>query len=284
MLSLDLSKVLPPQPYLYFSAFLPGLFFEFTILIANPDLARQLVLRSQLGFEIGHFLPLFIGTFFAFVVGNTLMVFTSLVQYAMGLVYRTGLFLMARLRKEILLPTLTRLTHRWVKTPASTANPTPAPTPKIPPRWVTALYVRTLNRIQNVPDPESTAAYEWWDHFVRQLLVKRYGMPEDKLPAVSFGPLQIVLTKLTPEDIRGSVLMNATQATGWAALVALRFAPALRSHWFIALALFLVGSGLLHDFFVAAQLNNPDWGDIQRLRAILREFPKSPPESSGQKP
>jgi hypothetical protein len=81
VLSVDLSKALPPKPYLYFSAFLPGLFFEFSILLANPDLARQLVLRSQEGVLLGRYFILFVGLFFAFVIGYTFLLFTSLVQY-----------------------------------------------------------------------------------------------------------------------------------------------------------------------------------------------------------
>jgi hypothetical protein len=41
-----------------------------------------------------------------------------------------------------------------------------------------------------------------------------------------------------------------------------------------SIALFLIANGLLHDYNVAKFLNNPDFGDTLRLRALVREFPK----------
>jgi len=75
VLSFDLSKAIPPRAYLYLSAFMPGLFLEFSILLANPALACELALRSQEGFGFGRYLTLFVGLFLAYVIGNTLMLF-----------------------------------------------------------------------------------------------------------------------------------------------------------------------------------------------------------------
>jgi hypothetical protein len=138
-----------------------------------------------------------------------------------------------------------------------------------------------VRRIQNL-NPSPTAAYRWWDTFARQVLFERYHLPEDKLPPVSFEPLMQVLTRPSAEERRGSILMNASQATGWAALVASRFAPDLWNKWYITFGLFLIGCGLIHDFFVAAYLYDPDNGDIALLRALLREFPRIQPTRTVQ--
>ena len=72
---------------MYLSAFMPGLFLEFSILLANPALARELALRSQEGFGFGRYLTIFVALFFAYVIGNTLMLFAALIQWAVGYAY-----------------------------------------------------------------------------------------------------------------------------------------------------------------------------------------------------
>ncbi len=265
---------------------MPGLFFVFSVLLANQNLASYLVARSHGGFGFGRYFTLFIGLFLAFVIGNALMLFASLVQYAVRCMYRIGLFLWEKVQTYILLPVLTRLTHTWKIPPATPANPNPKPIPRWTPRkWVNAVYIRTAMKVQRIQthDASQTAAYLWWDTFARQVLLRRYGLPEDKLPAVSFQPLQYVLTRPSAEEMRGSVLMNASQATGWAGLVASRLAPDLRNKWYMTFALFLIGCGLIHDFFVAKYLHDPDIGDTARLRALLREFPKIQPVRTVQR-
>jgi len=285
VLHVDLSKTLPPKTYLYFSAFMPGLFFVCSVLLADPDLTYQLAVRSHNGFGFGRYFTAFLGLFLAFVIGNAFMLFASLVQYAMRWAYRIGLVLWEQGQTRILLPILISLTHAWRVPPATPANPNPTRVPRwSPPKWVNELYMRTLTKVQRIqnPKPPPTPAYEWWDTFARQFLLKRYGLPDDKLPAVSFQPLQDVLTRPSAEERRGSVLMNASQATGWAALVASRLAPDLRNKWYIAFAVFLIGCGLIQDFFVAKYLYDPDIGDIARLRALLREFPNIQPMRGAQ--
>jgi hypothetical protein len=68
--------------------------------------------------------------------------------------------------------------------------------------------------------------------------------------------------------------MNAMHATGWAALLATRFAPVLWSRWYLIFAFTMTGFGLLHDYYLAQRLNDPNIGNLLRIRAILREYPK----------
>lgn len=276
MLNLDLSKALPPKPYLYFSAFLPGLFFVLSVLLANPDLSRQLALRAHEAVGLGPYFSVFVGLFLAFVIGNALMMLASLIQSAVGRLYRIELYLWHLCQKHILLPFLTKITHWWKPAPSPTAeNPHPVPTPRFkPPIWVNQLYIWMLKKVDGVAGSEEKAEFAWWNAFVRQLLLKRYGLAEDKLPATSFDPLYDVLSLPTIEEIRGSILVNASQATGWAGLLASWFAPTLRNRWYLVFAIFLIACGLFHDFVVARYLYNPDWGTILRVQAILREFPK----------
>jgi hypothetical protein len=265
----DLSKALPPKAYLYFSAFMPGLFFEFSLLLSNPGLVHQLTLNAQEDIALGRYLALFIGLFLAFVIGSGLMLFASLLQTLLGLVYTVGASLWKQIQKNILLPILSRLTHTRPSSTASVQGRV-----WTPPRWLVMLYIHTSQEVQPLPGEEEKDAYVWWVTLAKQLLLKRYDLPEEKLPAVNFGPLQGVLTTPTPEEIRGSVLVNASHATGWAGLFASRFAPALCNRWYMIFAFFLVGCGLLHDWNIARLLRDPALGNTLRLRAVLREFPK----------
>jgi hypothetical protein len=277
VVKLDLSKALPPQAYLYFSAFMPGLFFEFSILLANPGLIHQLTLNAQEEFVFGRYLILLIGLFLAFVIGNGLMLFASLLQTLLGLVYKTYLFLWIQFQKHVLLPILTRLTHNRPGPPPSPPRPV-----RPPPRWVVNLYLWTSENVQPLPSQEEKDVYHWWVTIAKQLMLKRYDLTEDKLPAISFEQLQDVLTIPTPEELRGSVLVNASYATGWAGLFASRFAPALCNKWYMMFAYFLIGCGLLHDWNIARRFNDPSLGNMLRLRAVLREFPKIQPAGPNQ--
>lgn len=249
---------------------MPGLVLEISILLANPNLARQLALRTQESFGFGHYLTLFVGLFLAFVIGNTLMLLVALIQWGNGHVYNHSRLSWELLERHALLPVLTRLTH---PRPASAPNTTPPPA-RTPPKWISALYVRTLTHVRRLASTEPTDAYLWWESLAKRLLHRRYGLREEDLPHASFMPLQTVLTVPTREEIRGSLLVNASHATGWAALIASKFAPALRANWYITSAFFLIAYGFLHDWYVANRMWNPDIGDTMRLRAILREFPR----------
>jgi hypothetical protein len=267
VLSFDLSKAIPPRAYVYVSAFMPGLFLEFSILLGNPDLARQLALRIQEGFGFGRYLTLFVGLFLAFIVGNAFMSLANLIQLIVGYAYSLYDFLWAAFEKHAILPYLTKLTHTQGRTR---------------PKWVYDLYTRTFNNVEKRSSTGPTHAYLWWEKLAKQLLQKRYGLAEEGLPAASFSPLQKVLTVPTPEEIRGSLLVNASHATGWAALIASKFAPALRTKWYLTFAVFLIAYGLIHDWYVAKHLWDPDIGDIARLRAVLREFSKLQPGAPAQ--
>jgi hypothetical protein len=245
---------------------MPGLFFELSILLANPDLGRELVQRSQQGFAFVHFFPLFIGLFLAFVVGTAFMFLISHIQWAISLIYNSCRFLRTKFDFYILLRFLTKLVNSPVSAPAPIASTGQSLVPQTTPER----------------SREPTAADEWWEALAKQLLLKRYGLSKESLPAASFEPLRDVLTIPSAEEIRGSILMNALQATGWAGLFASRFAPALWNKWYVLFSLVLIGFGLLHDYFVAKRLRDPEIGDLLRIRAVLREFPRIQPVGTAQ--
>jgi hypothetical protein len=68
--------------------------------------------------------------------------------------------------------------------------------------------------------------------------------------------------------------MMASHATGWAALVARRFAPSLHTRWYATFAVFLIVTGLIHDFYVAKPLADPEVAAGLYLRDLIKQFPK----------
>ena len=70
MIKVDISKALPPSAFDYLAALVPGLFFEISIVVANPKLLRDLATHLQQGFAVGYYVSLFLFLFAAFVIGN----------------------------------------------------------------------------------------------------------------------------------------------------------------------------------------------------------------------
>jgi hypothetical protein len=73
-------------------------------------------------------------------------------------------------------------------------------------------------------------------------------------------------------------------ATGWGGLIALYFAPALRTWSFVMLCIFLIGYGLLHDWELARNFSNPlpQWTTL--LRSVLAELKKPTRDKSEPEP
>lgn len=271
MVNVDLSRVIPYKAAAYFVALIPGGFFGISVLFANPAFARQLVTGTQQMLSLNRYELLLVFLFFVFVVGNAFMILVSLIKFALGLVYQY-LLIPARylLRRQVYLPAFRRLAV--VQRPGAPSSPDSMR------RRLTELFGPYNERLQRQVDLEDSgrpsAAFLWWERLARQLLLKRFGLKEDELPAASFDPLMAALAKPTKADLRGDLLMNAFHATGWAAIVARSLAPALHTRWYAILAAFLILTGLVHDFYVAKRLNDPDVAAFLYLRDIVEEFPK----------
>jgi hypothetical protein len=87
MVNLDLSKVLPENPHNYLAPFLPGVFFEVSILIANPGFVSQLAAKSQQSLALGYYVTLGIALFLAFAIGNGFLLLVTLIEYLLGWLY-----------------------------------------------------------------------------------------------------------------------------------------------------------------------------------------------------
>ena len=78
---------MPPRAYLYLFAFLPGLFFEVSILGGNPALICELAARAQDGFGLRRYEMLGLALFLAFVIGSAFMILVGLIKWSLGQLY-----------------------------------------------------------------------------------------------------------------------------------------------------------------------------------------------------
>jgi hypothetical protein len=253
-------KTIPSSALSYLLTFMPGLFFLSAIAIGNPYLTSDLTARLLATIPFDHYAAIFVALFLflAFVTGATFITLVALIQYLpVRYVWRLWFRSKPFLCKRALLPILKHLMA----------------TPKPKPQWLINLHGRAMDTVFP-PLREQQPAYRWWKALTKQLLRKRCGMKDSDLPPTSMYPLTQVLTEPSPREQRGNVMMVALHATGWSALAAAYFAPELRATWLYLFALFLIANGLYHDMTLIKLLIDPSIGDMLRLRAVLREFPK----------
>lgn len=267
MLSLDVSKVFPTRAYTYLAALIPGLFFESSILLANPELISKLAAKSQQGFALGHYTTLGIALFLAFVIGNAFMLLVGLIQHLLGYFHRFCTFLREEFCRWPLFPLMNWLLKK--------------------PFWNRRQRVAKFHRyvVEQAFAPsfseELGNAYKCWRRLARKLLKTRYGIELDEV-GDEWQCLYWSVGTPTAEDIRGSILMMASHATGWCGLAATRFAPALNNRYYLAFSLFMIGVGLQHDYYVARRRNDPLGVAYVNTRALLREYRKRPTRSDEQ--
>jgi len=84
MIKVDISKAVPATAFNYLAAFIPGLFFEISILLGNPAVVRHLVEQSRIGYPLGYYTSLAIALVLGFIIGNGFMFLVRLIQRVFG--------------------------------------------------------------------------------------------------------------------------------------------------------------------------------------------------------
>jgi hypothetical protein len=264
-----LSKVLPTRPYALLAAFLPGLFFETSILLANPDLVSRLIANLQKSFPAGLytlldtrlFLALVIGIslFLAFVIGDGFMLLVTFIQYIFARVYRLLSFTWRHICGWPLLP----LAH-WAMNHPTWRRPWLAPLSKY------------LSETSQDFTAHQAAVQGCWGKIASQLLKSRYGIDPNQFEQDEWPVLFWTLPTPRRWEVRGDLSMIAAHATGWSGLAAILLAPALRSRYYLTFSLFLILSGLIHDFYLIQRNLDPTSAGYVNIRATLRAFPRAP--------
>ena len=83
MIHLDLSNVIRRRAFTPFAAFLPGLFFEVSILFGNPELVRKLVGNLRQTLPPNRYVEVGLVVFLTFVIGMAFMLLVTLLQFFM---------------------------------------------------------------------------------------------------------------------------------------------------------------------------------------------------------
>ena len=265
MLTFDLSKAVPRGAFTYISALIPGLFFEISVLFGNPELVTRLISRPQQAFVLSHYLQLAIALFLAFVIGNAFLIFVALIQLLLGYLYRFWSLLREEFCKWPLFPVLNWLLKK--------------------PFWASRRRVIHFHRwVIEQAFPSSTElakAQKCWRLLARKLLKARYGIEIDQL-GEEWSAVYWTIGTPTPDDVRGSILVMASHATGWCGLAAIQLAPALYNRYYLAYCLLMVGIGLHNDFHVAIRRNEPEAIAYTNIRALLREYRRKPRDTERQ--
>jgi hypothetical protein len=267
MISLELSKILPSRPYIFVAAFLPGLFFEISIVLANPQIVSRLLANLRENVPPNIYILLFVGLFLAFAIGNAFLLLVTLITYVFGFLYRCWRSLWRQIR-------------RWPLRPLSGWA---LGRPRLRSRWM-GLLNRYFFLTAYEDPPEWRKIIGCWGTIAEHLLESRYGIDPLKFNPEDRSVLYRVLGTATPEEGRGLLSMIATHATGWSGLAAIQIAPALRNKHYVLFCLFLILNGLIHDFYVVVRRFNPIAGGYISIRAILREFPQPPRAKSADGP
>src|SRR6266851_3615689 len=231
MLNVDVSKVLPRRSLSYLIVFLPGLFFVLSVTLGNPDLTERILSGPKPITNSNRYFETAVALFFAFVIGNGFMLVVSFVYYLWGYVYRFCERLRVGACRYLLLPILNRVSQL----PSLTRSAQKAVSERRPTPWL----VRWLSYVNRVLVPiafpsnqEILDGQKAWRIIARRLLWKRYGIDLNQLGDEWHFLYESVGTP-TSEEVRGPLLMMASHAMGWAGVVAMNIAPALRNKYYI---------------------------------------------------
>ena len=223
--------MLPSRAYEYLAAFLPGLFFMFSIALANPDFVLRIEQRSLV---FGRYAIFGMAVVLAFVIGQAFIFIDTLIQWLFSYAHRVKILFYRKVCEWPL-----RQFSSWLM-----AKPQWQRYPAI------AHFHFRVSRIASTGFQDWRAFQGCWHVFARRLLKVRYGIESTALKDDELGVLYSNLGTLTSEEFRGSMVLIASHATGWAGLVATRIAPSLRNRWFVGLSVFLILNGLLHAYYV----------------------------------
>jgi hypothetical protein len=235
-------------------SFLPGVCFEISVFLANPQPFQTYAGQARLDrYSTGG-----IALIGSFVLGFAFTCFANLLQ--------SGLFRLRRQERQLWPRLLTYLLFRKAS---------------MKPLWAWISRSQVVNRAYQKEIGENQSrlrgAHRAWRRTARQLLQQRYGI---ELPAWPDPPdhgewyfWTGALGTTGPEPIKGMLFITTIHATGWSGLAAAYCAPFLRNRFYLAVPLFLIGYSLLQIWRVAGWWSDPITPFVQLVRRALADIP-----------
>jgi hypothetical protein len=255
MIHLNLSKIVPTKTYDYLSALLPGLFFEISIVMANPCLIDNATAKLPGQIKSISTLSVVIALFLAFVIGNAFMYGVNLIPRFLARCYVLADFLSSKIydRCSPLHTVQIRVKH-----------------PKLAP------FLNRLDRyamqLTTNRDRDFAIVTGCLNTLTRGFVERKYGIKPNDFQLEHWQVLYPTLAKPTREEVNGSLMTIATHATGWCGLAAIRFAPALRNTNYLTLCVLMIAAGLYYDLSLARTWSSPINTRVMNIRGMLREF------------
>ena len=251
---LDLSKL--PHPSWIDSAllFAPGFVFELLVVAGNPSYisTAQKLFPVSSGFAL--YLHILIAAFLAFLFGGIAVIWVQVTRSCMRLVY-------GRVR---------HMREWWLES----ATPKVGGGPKRMAAWRTALVSRLLQR-DALESQQREAAMAAWCDVAARLLKGKYGIepPKELRDQQKWGIWFGLLGWPGGPELRGSSLVRAFHAIGWAGLAAIHFAPVLETRLFVVVCGFLILQGLSQEWLMVLRASHPSYSVGTHILAILRQIP-----------
>jgi hypothetical protein len=280
-----LLSILPPKAYSCLTAFLPGLFFEVSVFLANPQLIEQLKDRADQAAQLGKYPEICIAIFLAFVIGHGLLLWVGFVHRVIGLFHRLGRSFGRRFCIWPLLPMLNYARSRRQGSVRATI---------ILWNWLGRLghsqwMNRVFNHVQtavNVDvDFDSEGVRKLWAKLARQLFGKQYGIDAiDRLEQKEWNALYEAARSNPVISLGDHMFMIASQALGWGGLAATRFAPQLATRTYFAFSLFFVAIGIMYEWWLIRTANNQTVQGLLRVGALLSELRKNQSKTAPNPP
>ena len=264
MFHVSLSSIFPSKTAVFLSALLPGLFFELCVALANPELFKTLVAGLPQGFPLGPYFELGIALFLGFAVGNAFMMGVTMIQWLVGRLYALAFFFRTRFCPRQLLPWVDRVVAKRLK-------------PGQPPSRRMARFLNCLHNFSPNIDQDQGDIEVCLEILSAALLRERYGITSDEMRRTrNWSVFYVNLWNPTGRESRGYISVIATHATGWSGLIATRVAPRLSNRYYVSFCVLMIAAGLLHDYYLAKNKNNPILRSLTNVRGLLREFGKIP--------
>ena len=255
MINVDLSRALHPRLLDHLAPFMPGLFFEVSILLARPEYFSSIAGRAR----VGYFTSIWLALILAYIIGTGAVLFVRLIQIWTYSVYRFFTFVARHLGYAIADPI------GWILQSQM----------RLPVRfrmWLGQIYPK-LSSGGKFSSGASTDMKRAWQQAASALLQQGYGISPHA--ADDWTPWYFVLGEPDLAVFRGPLTLLAAQATGWAGLVASRLAPTLRCPIYLGFSGFLVAYGLLANWSYAKNANSETTVCLARIRAVLNELRKA---------
>jgi len=256
MITFDLSKSLfHPRILDVVPAFMPGLFFEISLVLACPQQINAMLGSAHLE----RYLQIIVALFLAFVFGSAFMAWVRLIQSLLHSLTRLAI----RLRAGVL---------------GYLTDPRHFP-PPMPPRQLGRFrrFLQGAHMATRLPSPELRALQHAWGKACVRLLKVKYGIepPDPATGEFEWAAWQSVLGLPKAKQYRGLILVNAIHATGWAGFAAARIAPVLKASAYTSLCGFLIAYGMIVALWELGRWNTRSSVWAIRLYSLLEEIPQN---------